>query len=132
LLVELSSRFVDRTQFLFGFRVEAVNARAEGVLNLFARLANAGESAFARIASSLDDAVQFTTGNNIKSGTLFRQKPNHGKIRIGFESIADLMINRGEGIVEALKVVDDCSPAVNIKRRTELLGYSIQIGFFAG
>jgi hypothetical protein len=109
-----------------------VNARAQGVLDLFARLANAGESAFARIASSLDDAVQFTTGNNIKSGALFRQKPNHGKIRIGFESIADLMINRGEGIVEALKVVDDCSPAVNIKRRTELLGYSIQIGFFAG
>ena len=81
------------SEFRFTFDIENVNPKLEGIINLFARFTNTGENTLRRVAAGLDNAVKLTGADDIKSRARLGQCAQNRKVAIGFDGIANRMLD---------------------------------------
>ena len=120
-----------QSQFRLAFDVETQDVLVERVFDFFPRFADAGESAFPRIASGFEDAEKFAAGNDIEAGAGLGEQFQDGAIRVRFDRVANEVIERRERRIEPAIVIEDRARAIDIERRAELLRDALEIDLFA-
>ena len=64
----------DELELGFAFAVEGMDAGGEGVFDLVAGFADAGEDDFGGVAAGLEDAEEFAAGDDVEAGSGFGEK----------------------------------------------------------
>src|SRR2546430_8565941 len=110
-----ASDFVDVFELRFTLDVKTVNALVERILNFIARLADSREGALFRIGPGFDRAEKLAARNNVESGAGFSEQFQDCAVRVGFDRVANEMIERRESGVEASVVVENRARAIYIE-----------------
>ena len=127
---KLTGHLVDVVQLRLGLGVEAVDALLESVLDFVAGFTNAGEGAFRGIATSLDDAVEFASRDDVKAAAELGDGVEHSDIRIRLHCKADQVVQFGQRSVQTRVMTGDGALGINIERRAVLLGEGLKRDVF--
>ena len=117
-------------QFSLGLGVEAVDALLEGVFDFVAGFTDTGEGAFGGIATGLDDAVEFASGDDVKAAAELGDGVEHGEIGVGLDRKADQVVQLCQRGVQARVVAGDGGLGIDIERRAVLLGERLKRDVF--
>jgi len=91
------------SQLGLAFYIKLKNAGFEGEVDLGRGLADAGEDyAVEGFWGSGADALQLTTGDDVKASATVRKQLEDGEGGVCFNGIADEMVARAEGLLEKL------------------------------
>ena len=115
-LAEAAGHGVDGLQFRLRFGVEAMDALAQGVLDLGHRLAHASERAAVGPPPRLEHAEQLAARDDVESRACPRQHLQHRQVRVGLDRITNQMVHAGHRLVEAVVVVGEGALAVDVER----------------
>ena len=107
---------VNARQFRLAFRIEGVNAPAQGKGDLRLRLAHAREDAEPRIAAGGDDAAQLAFADDVKAGAQPGQGTQDGQIGIGFDSKTNAMIQSAQRGGQARIMVRESFVRIDVER----------------
>ena len=90
---EFSSDFIEIAEFFLALDVEGVNPLLEGIDNFLTSLADTGKSTVRGIATGLNYAEKFATGNDVETRTVGGEQTQHGKIGIRLHRISDFVVH---------------------------------------
>ena len=114
--------FIDAGEFALALDIEGVNALLERVGNLLTRLPNACKSAAPGLSTGFQNAEQLAARDDVESGPHFGEEVQNSEVGIGFDGVADEMVERCQRGIEAPVVFADRGGGVNIGRCAEAIG----------
>jgi hypothetical protein len=128
---EIAGDFVEVAQLFLALDVEGVDTLLQRVLDFRAGLADAGESAFARVAAGLDHAEEFAGGDDVEARVFRHQQLQHGEIGVRLHGVGDLVVDLAEGGIQAPVVVADRVCRVDVEGGAVLIGEGLEIDVLA-
>src|SRR5260221_11293822 len=109
-------------KFFFRFDIEACDIVVQRMADLVSRFAHTGNRTFRRTTAGGDDSIEFSAGDDVKSGTFFSQNSENRQIRIRFNRIADFTIEWLERAIQSAIMIKNSLLAIHIQRGAMLLG----------
>jgi hypothetical protein len=128
---ELAGDLVEVAEFFLALDVERVDPLLQRIDDLVTGLANTGEGAMRRITARLDDAEEFSAGNDVEARAVGRQQAEHREVGICLHGVGDLVIHAIQRGIKAGVVVDDRARRINVERRAVLGSQGGEIDVFA-
>lgn len=122
---------VEVSKFFLALDVEGVDALLECVFDFRPCFANAGEGAFCRIATGLNDSEQFAARDDIESCVLGRKEPQHREVGICLHCIGDFVVDGAQSLVQATVVVADRIGGINVERGAVFVGNVLKVDVLA-
>ena len=126
LLADAGGDLVKRNQLRLGFNVEHQDAGIECVLDLFLFLAHAGKNDLFRIGAHFQRAKQFAAGHDVEAAPLLGKRAQERQVRVGLHGKTNDVADLREGAVEDLIVAPKRRQAVNVSRRANLFGNTLE------
>ena len=111
---------VDPFELGFTLDIERVNPSPQRKFDFPLGLAYPGENTFPRITARRDHPAQFPFAHHIKPAPQPRQGAHDGRVGVGLHRETDHVIQRGERLVQLLKMIGQCLLGINVKGRAEL------------
>jgi hypothetical protein len=121
-LAQAPGHFVDVLDLFLALHIEHQNALFEGAGNLLVRLSHPGEHDSLGGNARPQCAVKLPARNDVETATHLGEKAQNGDVRIGLHGEENEARNPAEGLVENAKMAYKGLMAVDVKRRSHLLG----------
>ena len=110
-------------EFGFALDVECEDVGVEGLVDLFDGLADSGEdNAIDGLWGGDEDAMEFSTGDDVKARALACQELQNAKCGIGLDRVTDQMWTSCECALKEGEAGDDLVGAVDVERGAEAIG----------
>ena len=121
---------VNGAQFRLRFHIEAVNALFQGVADFRLCFSHAGIGAFGRVPPGLEDAKEFSAGNDVEPRAIAGHEVQDGDVGAGLDGVGHFRVKGRQGFPEAVEMVQNGLLAVDVQGGAFLVRQFLEVDVF--